>query len=189
MALISSSGSALMNAECWILQSIVLLCLLCRIRGQPALRDIGHLGYLKTSMLVCSHFVTDRSILVRLHMICMIWKVCSSQKRDNNNTIQLLTSVQEGMKAEGMKLELTVSSECFQLRAEEVHPSMSCGDAPGNLPSCTSGNPHSCFRQDLLPSGPSSCSLQKPLVRSVTPPFPALLTDHCSGKASQQRPL
>lgn len=123
------------------------------------------------------------------YMICMIWKVCSSQKRDNNTTNQLLTSVQEGMKAEGMKLELTVSSECFQLRAEEVHPSVSCGDAPGNLPSCTSGNPHSCFRQDVLPSGPSSCSLQKPLVRSVTPPFPALLTDHCSEKASQQCPL
>lgn len=54
----------------------LVLHLLFRVKGQPALHDISNLEYLKMCVPLRRYFVTDRDIWVRLCII--IWKTCGS---------------------------------------------------------------------------------------------------------------
>lgn len=118
-------------------------------------------------------------------MICIIWKVCSSQKRDNNNTSQLLPSVQEGLKAEGMKLELA-EFPVFSGQGRRGTSQHKLWDAPGNLPSCSSRSELGIF---TATSDRTSCHLGPCRALHKSPWYALLsqhcwLTDHCLSKES-----
>lgn len=96
---------------------LVLLCLLLRIKGQRALHDMSNLGYLKMPVLFCSHF-TAACVCVQFGKSGV-----HSQERHNlnkNNTSQLLPSVQEQKKAEGMKIELTEFPVSLSRSGQEI---------------------------------------------------------------------